>query len=70
MCFCTPICERKNKKGNEPLESAAHRVTTSLLALVEWWLTHDMPYPPQRLARCYARMIVAPALRRTITDET
>jgi AcrR family transcriptional regulator len=45
-----------------PIEIAAQHVAASLLALVEWWLTHDMPYPAEKMAHYYAQMIVAPAL--------
>jgi len=52
-------------RGDEieiPVEMAANHMAASLLALIEWWLTHNQPYPPEDMARYYARMIVAPVL--------
>ena len=44
-----------------PLEIAANHVATSALALVKWWLDHDMPYPPERMGAIYAALIIQPA---------
>jgi AcrR family transcriptional regulator len=45
-----------------PQEIAAHHIAASLLALIEWWLKHDMPYPPQHMAQIYQRFIIAPVV--------
>ena len=45
-----------------PLDIAANHVAASLLSLLEWWLQHDMPYPPERMAAIYAQLIIAPSL--------
>jgi hypothetical protein len=29
-----------------------------LLGLIEWWLDHDQPYPVERMAGIYERLIV------------
>ena len=44
-----------------PLEIAANHVAASALALVKWWLDHDMPYPPERMGAIYAALIIQPA---------
>ncbi len=44
-----------------PPEIAANHVAASALALVKWWLDHDMPYPPERMGEIYAALIIQPA---------
>jgi AcrR family transcriptional regulator len=44
-----------------PPEIAANHVAASALALVKWWLDHDMPYPPERMGAIYAALIIQPA---------
>ena len=45
-----------------PLAIATNHVAASLLALIEWWLEQDMPYPPQRMADIYVKLILVPSL--------
>lgn len=45
-----------------PAEIAANHIITSFLALIGWWLTHDMPYPPERMGEIYAALIFEPTL--------
>ncbi|HEY7835381.1 MAG TPA: TetR/AcrR family transcriptional regulator [Ktedonobacterales bacterium] len=46
--------------GAVPPEVAAHHLVASSIALIEWWLEHDLPYPPERMGSIYARLIVEP----------
>lgn len=41
-----------------PLEIVAHHNAAALLALIEWWLEHDMPHPPERMGEIYETMII------------
>lgn len=43
-----------------PMEIAAYHLVASTLALVQWWLEHDMPYPPERMGTIYHELIVRP----------
>jgi AcrR family transcriptional regulator len=43
-----------------PFEVAAHHLVASSVALIEWWLEHDMSYPPERMGEIYAELIVRP----------
>jgi AcrR family transcriptional regulator len=43
-----------------PPEIAAHHLVTSSIALIQWWLDHDMPYPSARMGQIYADLIVRP----------
>jgi AcrR family transcriptional regulator len=45
-----------------PREIMANHVATSVLALVKWWLDHDMPYSPDRMGEIYAALIIRPML--------
>ena len=40
-----------------PPEIAANHCSASLLALIQWWLEHDRPYPPAQMAAIYDRLI-------------
>lgn len=46
-----------------PLEVAAHHYVRSFMDLIEWWLDHDMPYAPSRMAEIYLELIVRPTER-------
>jgi AcrR family transcriptional regulator len=43
-----------------PRELAAHHLAVASMALVAWWLEHDMPYDATRMGRIYARLVVRP----------
>ncbi|HKI56612.1 MAG TPA: TetR/AcrR family transcriptional regulator [Trueperaceae bacterium] len=43
-----------------PFEIAANHVVRAFFALIEWWLEHDMPYPPEAMGRVYQALILAP----------
>lgn len=41
-----------------PPEIAAQHFVVTVLALIDWWLSHDMPYPVEHMADVYSRLIV------------
>ena len=43
-----------------PLEIAAYHIVTSTISLVQWWLDHNMPYPPEQMGMIYHELIVHP----------
>jgi len=43
-----------------PLEIAAHHIVTSTISLIQWWLDHQMPYPPERMGVIYHELITHP----------
>lgn len=49
-----------------PPQIAAYHKANGLLGLLEWWLDHDMPYPPAQMAHIYNQLIKQgqPSLRR------
>lgn len=44
-----------------PMEIAAYHVVASSIALIQWWLDHAMPYPPERMGKIYDALIYRPA---------
>ena len=55
------LAEGRRGGGTVPPEIAAHHLVTATLALLGWWLEHDMPYPPERMGAIYRDLIAAPA---------
>jgi AcrR family transcriptional regulator len=43
-----------------PAEIAANHIVTSSIALIRWWLEHQMPYPPERMGIIYYELIMRP----------
>jgi AcrR family transcriptional regulator len=46
--------------GPVPMEIAANHIVASSIALIQWWLEHDMPYPPERMGAIYHELIAQP----------
>lgn len=49
-----------NAESPIPPEIAAHHMIASFVGLMEWWLDHDMPYPPERMGRIVSALIMRP----------
>ncbi len=43
-----------------PPEIAAYHLVNSSIALIQWWLEQDMPYPPERMGVIFQRLIIQP----------
>jgi AcrR family transcriptional regulator len=48
-----------------PMEVAVEVAVASLLGLIDWWLDHDRPYPPQQLEEMYRRL-TEPGIRAAL----
>jgi AcrR family transcriptional regulator len=57
---CDPLHIRPH--GIIPPEVAAHHMAGGMLLLIEWWLDHNMPYPPHHMATIYHRLITEATL--------
>jgi len=59
----TALALTEGRRGGRtvPPEIAAHHLVTATLALLGWWLEHDMPYPPERMGAIYRDLIATPA---------
>ena len=53
--LCKPLSA--NQEGLIPPQVAANHIAASLLQLIEWWLDHEMPYPPHQMAKIYDRLV-------------
>lgn len=47
-------------EGLVPPEIAAHHLITSTISLLQWWLEHQMPYPPEQMGAIYKVLIAHP----------
>lgn len=43
-----------------PPDIAAHHLITSTISLLQWWLEHQMPYPPEQMGAIYKVLIAHP----------
>ena len=44
------------KKGLVPPDVLAHYLVSSFMALLTWWLDHDLPYPAERMNEMYRQL--------------
>ncbi|MBZ0282000.1 MAG: TetR/AcrR family transcriptional regulator [Anaerolineae bacterium] len=51
-----------------PREIVANHVAASALALVKWWLDHQMPYPAEQMGSIYAALVVAPMSKKNVAE--
>lgn len=57
----TTINETGPRPGSiVPLEIASYHIVASSIALIEWWLDHDMPYPIELMGNIYEELIARP----------
>ncbi len=49
-----------HENGVVPPEVAAYHLVASSVALIQWWLDHEMPYPPERMGQIYFELIYRP----------
>ncbi len=47
-------------EGLVPAEIAAYHLVASTISLIQWWLEHQMPYPPERMGAVYQDLIARP----------
>ncbi len=47
----------KKKQKVIPLEILAHYLVSSFMALMIWWLDHDMPYPPEQMNNMFEQLM-------------
>ncbi len=43
-----------------PLEIATNHIVAATIALIEWWLEHQMPYSAEKMGIIYAELIAVP----------
>ncbi len=45
-----------------PPDIAADHIVNATINLIQWWLAHDMPYPPARMGEIYSKLVAEPAM--------
>lgn len=40
-----------------PPELLTHHLVSAFMSLMIWWLDHDLPYPPERMAQIYRQLM-------------
>lgn len=48
------------KNGLVPAEIASYHLVAASVAMIQWWLDHDMPYPAERMGIFYRELITRP----------
>ena len=48
--------EQWTKNKQVPLEIVVYHLASSLVALLAWWVDHDLPYPPKRMNEMYQQL--------------
>jgi AcrR family transcriptional regulator len=56
-------------KSLVPPEIAAYHLVTATIALLQWWVENQMPYPPERMGLIYQELIARPTHDAAFTHE-
>ncbi len=59
-----------NPESVIPPEIAAHHMIVSILELIEWWLDHEMPYPPKSMGKIVNALIMQPTRNLAFLERT
>jgi AcrR family transcriptional regulator len=51
-----------------PAEVAANHLVASSIALIQWWLEHDMPYSPEQMGVIYRDLIYQPTVAAAFAE--
>ncbi|GAC1554408.1 MAG: TetR/AcrR family transcriptional regulator [Ktedonobacteraceae bacterium] len=63
--------ENKPLEGSiVPVEIGAYHLINSSISLIQWWLEHDMPYPPERMGAIFHALIIQPTRAVTFNPIT
>ncbi len=52
-----------------PAAILANHMVSSIISLIKWWLHNEMPFPPDRMGKIYAELIVDPVERLVHTPK-
>lgn len=52
-----------------PPEIAANHLVTSTISLIQWWVEHEMPYPPEQMGVIYQELIAHPTFAAAFEHE-
>ena len=64
------LSEHQSRSGSTvPPEVAANHLVASSIALIQWWLEHDMPYSPEQMGVMYRDLIYQPTVAAAFADQ-
>lgn len=52
--------EQRMAEAKVPIEIALNHWLAATIALIDWWLQHEMPYTPAQMGEIYRKLIVLP----------
>lgn len=66
------VLNQRTARKNSPIppEIAANHLVAASVALIQWWLNHDMPYPPKRMGQIYQDLIIRPTHQLVFKPES
>ncbi len=53
-----------------PFEIAANHMVSSIMGLIDWWITNDMPYSKERMAVVYEHLVIGATWHALNADNT
>lgn len=57
------LAQQRPRPGSDvPPNIAANHLVASAIALIQWWLEHEMPYPPEHMGIIYRDLIYQPTI--------
>jgi len=56
------------EQSQVPIEIAAHHIVASSIALIQWWLDHDLVYSAEQMGTIYRDLIVRPTEALAFND--
>jgi AcrR family transcriptional regulator len=49
-----------------PTDIAAYHIVSSLIAMIRWWLDHNMPYSPEEMGEIASNLILKPTMETLV----
>jgi hypothetical protein len=59
------VAQLSEDKQSVPVEVLAHYIASSYLALLTWWLDHDLPYTAEQMDAMFEQLVI-PGIREML----
>jgi len=65
---CTAASNNMTKIQNPkvPTDIATYHIVSSLIAIIRWWLDHNMPYSPEEMGKIASNLILKPTMEALV----
>jgi AcrR family transcriptional regulator len=60
------VAQLSDRQKNLPVDLLAHYITSSYLALLTWWLNHDLPYSPEQMD-AFCQQLLFPGIQAMLS---